>query len=1566
MGFGGKGVPSSSWVRGKGVRPQPRWGKTDADSVVNAGRTLFGEEEAQSPTRSYDPMLNPDSREKQALIDGIDGVAGGVGLGIGVYSAGKILRSPCLRIRFGIPALAGLAGEAAGSWVAREYELGKKSANWLVANKEFVKYASMLSPAGWLFSATLNLDDAIVMPGEGPLPATKGMDVAHDKSEWGMWAELITNVVVGAVTVVAVAAATVATAGAAAVVVGAVVAAGVGFAGGVAATTLKDMGANLGEVCGKIITGSPNVTFEGKPVARVGDEVICRKCGYTEEKPTFIAEGSETITVNGLPMARIGHKAQCGCTIADGVKSIKADLTTGRHGYVGTGHSVWGHAVFGVGSIGLAGKGARSLRGEPVDVVTGEYADYRTDFTYESLLPLELKRVYMGRGLSNGYLGVKWHCNWSQRLWFNGIGNNVRFEEEDGQVINFSVSGERFHSVNEKNPHYALISDDAGVRIFDRRKQQYLHFSPTARNGYCYHLARISDRSGNWIDFIYEKDALRRILHSDGMVFDVRLTSQGWLQSVISSAEGKAVVTYEYDERGFLTKAAPWQASTFHYGYTKEGWLNHWHDMGATHVDFDYDDAGRVVASRTPQGLYNDRFEYFPDERKTRYIDATGAVETFWYNLDNVVVREEDGVGAVTHYEWDRFYGRKAGVRDALGRQVRFDYHPLSDLGGGELSAVTDWAGRRQRFDYDEHGQLICLEHADGLSEHWRYDGQGNLIEAISADGFVATYAYDGQGRLVESEDASGHYERYSYDGRGRLKQVEDALGTSWLEFDVWGRLLSYMDAEGHSSEYAYEEGAHNRHGKLSHLKRADGGVEQFGYDGEGLLVHHRRSEAGETRRVYGAFDLLDRVIDGAGKQTRFFYDGAARLSRIVNARGQTWRLHYDKAGRLVASQDFAGRLTRYRYDELGRQTYKLKPDGEEHHLQWDERDRLITITTPAQILRYVYDDKDRLIKATVARQVVDGSGTATGELVEDSQILLFYDAAGRLVKEIQNGHEISHIYDAAGRRVNHLTQGGTSSWVYDPRGLLAEYGSNGHGFSYDYNRLGALSARKGLGSGVEGFVEHLGYDACGRLARQTAGRVGFDGSVGGVARSYQWDKAGRLTQIKDKARDEVTRYAYDRRDQIVGVEGGKSGRVRYDYDELLNLASSEGSAHHYSPGGEVIRVGDTHYQYDVLGRVVMRRVERAGFRPQIWHYEWDSFDHLASVRTPDGSLWRYVYDAFGRRVSKECVTVGRETKTVFVWDGARLVEEWLRPGGRGGGGESGGGEVQSGVRWHYAGGGFVPTAKEIVSGCVAAVAASDGGAPHATSYAPHATSYAPHATSQAFLPIVTDHLGTPRELFDESGTTCLWRSEASLWGRTRKFVRSDADAQIANCPLRFQGQYEDAETGLYYNLNRYYDPLCGMYLSPDPIGLAGGLRPHSYVHNPTSWIDPLGLASCSTQSKYWNRRTVFGKNKVYQRDDLIDPNYVDSETGLTNLQLMRRGRAPYGPDGKRINLHHGLQTQDGPIFEVTQTFHQRNSRIIHINPGNKISSAINRSKFGSWKRGYWKQRANDFKVKNE
>jgi RHS repeat-associated protein len=60
--------------------------------------------------------------------------------------------------------------------------------------------------------------------------------------------------------------------------------------------------------------------------------------------------------------------------------------------------------------------------------------------------------------------------------------------------------------------------------------------------------------------------------------------------------------------------------------------------------------------------------------------------------------------------------------------------------------------------------------------------------------------------------------------------------------------------------------------------------------------------------------------------------------------------------------------------------------------------------------------------------------------------------------------------------------------------------------------------------------------------------------------------------------------------------------------------------------------------------------------------------------------------------------------------------------------------------------------------------------------------------------------------------------------------------------PFRFPGQYADAESGLFYNRHRYYDPELRMYITPDPLGLAGSLQPYTYVPDPMEWIDPLGL----------------------------------------------------------------------------------------------------------------------------
>ncbi|MGZ7460264.1 RHS repeat domain-containing protein, partial [Pseudomonas sp. Ma2-10] len=100
-------------------------------------------------------------------------------------------------------------------------------------------------------------------------------------------------------------------------------------------------------------------------------------------------------------------------------------------------------------------------------------------------------------------------------------------------------------------------------------------------------------------------------------------------------------------------------------------------------------------------------------------------------------------------------------------------------------------------------------------------------------------------------------------------------------------------------------------------------------------------------------------------------------------------------------------------------------------------------------------------------------------------------------------------------------------------------------------------------------------------------------------------------------------------------------------------------------------------------------------------------------------------------------------------------------------------------------------------------------------------------------------HLGTPQELTDYSGEI-MWSAKYRAYGNLATLDVAEIDN-----PLRFQGQYFDAETGLHYNRHRYYNPGTGRFLTPDPIKLAGGLNNYQYVPNPTGWVDPLGLNNC-------------------------------------------------------------------------------------------------------------------------
>ncbi|GGT16421.1 hypothetical protein GCM10010271_19130 [Streptomyces kurssanovii] len=57
----------------------------------------------------------------------------------------------------------------------------------------------------------------------------------------------------------------------------------------------------------------------------------------------------------------------------------------------------------------------------------------------------------------------------------------------------------------------------------------------------------------------------------------------------------------------------------------------------------------------------------------------------------------------------------------------------------------------------------------------------------------------------------------------------------------------------------------------------------------------------------------------------------------------------------------------------------------------------------------------------------------------------------------------------------------------------------------------------------------------------------------------------------------------------------------------------------------------------------------------------------MSSVTTPDGTVWRYGYDALGRRIAKQRMAEDGRTVTEhvsFVWDGPTLCEQTSEGGG--------------------------------------------------------------------------------------------------------------------------------------------------------------------------------------------------------------------------------------------------------------------------------------------------------------
>ncbi|MCH0538507.1 RHS repeat protein [Streptomyces sp. MUM 203J] len=1032
---------------------------------------------------------------------------------------------------------------------------------------------------------------------------------------------------------------------------------------------------------------------------------------------------------------------------------------------------------------------------DPVDMATGAMFLPQTDVTLPGVLPLVFRRRVASDYRVGRWFGPSWSSTVDQRLEIDAEG--VVFVAEDGLLLAYPHPAPGIPTLPSHGPRWPLTRDaDDGYTITDPDTAQVRHFADVDDTRAL--LTQIDDRNGNWITFEYGSEGTpQSIVHSGG--YHLKLTAQDGritalhLDGGAPDGQDQEILRYAYTD-GRLTEVVNSSGLPLRFAYDDRGRVTSWTDRNGSRYDYAYDDQDRCVAEGGEAGHVALRLTYDETDpetghRVTTTTTSSGDTRRFLIDEAHQVVAEIDPLGAVTRYERDR---------------------------RNRLLAHTDPLGRTTRFEYDEEGNLTTAVRPDGRRSTAQHNAQGQPLRAVLPDGRVIRQSYDEKGNRTAVTDPTGTTTHFTYDERGAVTSVTDALGhTTTIHCDTKGLPLTITDPLGGTTRYARDAfgrptaitdalGATTLlewtpEGRLSRRTAPDGTTESWTYDGEGNCLTHTNAAGGVTLHEYTHFDLLKARTGPDGVRYEFTHDTELRLTEVLNPQGLTWTYSYDAAGNLTSETDFDDRTLTYEHDRAGTLKSRTNGLGETILYERNELGQIIRKDVAGQVTTYEYDVFDELAVAASP----------------DATLTLLRDRHGRLLSEKVNDRELTYTYDQLGRRTGRTTPtGATSMWTYDAAGNRTELQTSGRRLTFAHDAAGRELSRH-IGDTLT--LTHA-YDAAGRLASQQTATP----TTPIQQRSYTYSPEGNLTSIEDRLSG-TRRFTLDAAGRVTTVTAA-NWTERYAYDEAGNQIQASWPESH--PGQEstgprtytgtrITRAGRIRYEHDAQGRVVLRQKPRLSRKPDTWHYEWDPEDRLTQVATPDGTVWRYAYDPLGRRISKERLSPDKKTteeQTTFTWDGTTLCEQTT---------ESPNFPHPIALTWDHKGLHPLTQTERLLS-----------------------KDTPQEAIDTRFFTIITDLVGTPTELVDESGTLA-WHTRTTLWG-----ITTWASSSTTYTPLRFPGQYFDPETGLHYNYFRHYDPESARYLSPDPLGLTPAPNPATYVHNPHVWSDPLGLSPYVDEGK--------------------------------------------------------------------------------------------------------------------
>jgi RHS repeat-associated protein len=1008
-------------------------------------------------------------------------------------------------------------------------------------------------------------------------------------------------------------------------------------------------------------------------------------------------------------------------------------------------------------------------------------------------------------------------------------------------------------------------------------------------------VVRQVDALGNQTQLKYdENNNLIEIRDPNNLVTRMTYDSRGNLLSRTEEYCGCVGVVpgtsfYTYDGRGNMTTLVTPTGATLNLEYDRRGNMLSMRDgKGSVIQSFTYNAWGQVTSETDISGT--SRYTYDEFGNLTVSIDPDGIRTTMTYDANGKMTRMVEDNGTPNDTSDDE---SSTFTHDNLGRETRADYGNGIWVEFGYTGTTVEWT----TLTAPTIGRIERKLTADGKLAGW-----------TTPDGSTPGFTYDALGRLWQETDATGRVTtEYGYDAAGRVTSIKDVTtgAVTQRRYDAGGRMVEEIDPLGGFSRMVYNA----RNGKLDQTERgqyrrnADGSlfrdannqlvidsavpiqITRFEYNGLQTTIIDPLGR--RTTSVQDEYSLPTRTVfeqrNGRNYQTSAEYLYTNNLqeakdypTRIVDIGGHDRTFGYDSTGRLISSTDLGNNVTRFNYGENG----------------------LTTITgATGETLRYGYDDLGNLSEViygdgsrrTMSYRSTDNRlGTVT--LASGETITYAYDDAGRVTTETVRSpggiitDTLTYLYNAEGGLEQVTNATSSTTYELDPlTGRLSQMtNSNGSGIAYTYDLLGRTQTQTEWGS-ANGprYTTAYNYDTFGNL-------LSVLDPAGGLT-TMTYDVGNRLTS-RSLPNGIITAYTYDDLDRVISITHTKGSTVlasvtyeRNGIGEPSKITREDGSyvtlsydaslrvtaENYHSPAGVLVETisynynaagqrtskvdrfgtdtyqykpgyqldaitgtGNEDYNYDADGRLNL--ISRNGTTLDLDH---DTYNRIASINSSSGEQTTYLYDAQGNRIGEQTGSQQRRYLVTPIMGGGLNSQDLMTDG-----------------------------AGNLLSNFV---------------YAGGTTPFMRLDASGNPVYYLTDALGSVIGLANGSGDEIAdFRYDG--FGNLRSSVGNAGDATLGG-DFRFQGQWLESESGLYYFRARDYDAQTGLFLQRDPVDIIEtepeSMNPYQFVYNnPYIYTDPTGMITLIELNANFSMQNALATTRTYAGNQVKD--YLREKAG--------------------------------------------------------------------------------------